>query len=264
MLPVCLLTDYGLADEFAGMLRRSVARTAPDAVVIDLTHGIPRQDVRAGAMALWRCAPHLAPAVVAAVGDPGVATDRRAVAVEVGTPAGPLLLVGPDNGLLTPAAWRMGTPGPVVELDDTTWHAGPGPGVGTTFAGRDVFGPVAGHLASGVALARLGTAGDPASLAGGPLRLAGGWVDGRIAATVLWVDTFGNVELDVEATALSGVDRVTAAGADAVVARSYRGLGDRVGLVPDSAGLVALCVEQGSAASRLGLRAGDGVELRRP
>lgn len=286
--PVCVLTDFGLDDEWVGLMHRALRSAAPGVEIVDLTHRIARQDVRAGALALWRAVPWLAPAVVLGVVDPGVATARRAVAIEVETERGRLTLVGPDNGLLTPAAYRAGQITAAVELDDRRWHGPAGPGVGTTFAGRDVFAPVAGHLAAGVATAAVGREIEVAGLAGGPLepvrprrRVAGGAAGAAgavgagpagtgpevwsVEATVWWVDTFGNAQLNVAAADLprggTAVVRAGAGAHKAVLAAAYADLGGRLGLVPDSAGLVALCLDRRSAAAHLGLGAGDTVTV---
>ncbi|MGI8493374.1 MAG: SAM hydrolase/SAM-dependent halogenase family protein, partial [Acidimicrobiales bacterium] len=119
---VVFLSDYGLSDEFVGVVHRAIRRQAPHAAVIDLTHQVPRHDVKAGAALLWRAAPWLAPAVVLAVVDPGVGTQRRGVAVETGEGDRRLVFVGPDSGLLTAAALRAGSIRTAVVLDDPQWH----------------------------------------------------------------------------------------------------------------------------------------------
>ena len=255
------------------MVHRVVLAIAPGAPIVDLTHQVPAHDVTAGALALWRAAPYLAPAVVLAVVDPGVGGSRRAVAVEVGAEAATLLMVGPDNGLLTPAAHRVGPLRRAVELDDPAWHLPPRLGSGATFAGRDVFAPAAAHLAAGTDIAALGAPLDPETLAGGAVRTVRPAAGGRLDATVLWVDHFGNVQLDVAASDLPApadrpggaiVRMVPAGGAgpiEAVVVGSYSELGSRPGLVPDSAGLVAFCLDRADAATRYGLRAGDRIEV---
>ena len=103
---ISFLSDYGTADEFVGVVKSVIRQLAPDALVIDVTHEVPRHDVRAGGLTLARAAQYLAPGVVLAVVDPGVGTDRRAIAVEVGD--GESVLVGPDNGLLAPAVAMVG------------------------------------------------------------------------------------------------------------------------------------------------------------
>ena len=188
---ISFLTDYGTDDEFVGVVKSVIRSIEPGITVIDVTHGIPRHDVRAGSLALARAAQYLAPGVVLAVVDPGVGTERRAVAVEVGQ--GQSVLVGPDNGLLAAAVGMVGGADRVVELTNPDYHL---PSPGATFDGRDVFGPAAAHLCAGVELEELGDLIDPTSLQPGMIPLP--FDDGdAIAAQVLWVDHFGNAQLNV-------------------------------------------------------------------
>src|SRR3954470_21412899 len=144
MRPVTFLSDYGLADDFVGVVHAVIARIAPDARVIDLTHGIARHDVRSGALALRRALPYAAPGVHLAVVDPEVGPDRRAVALR--TSEEDRLLVGPDNGLLSLAAARFGGVVEAADVGRSPWRLEP---VSATFHGRDIFSPVAAHLAAG-------------------------------------------------------------------------------------------------------------------
>src|SRR3954465_11986687 len=157
--PVTFLSDYGLADEFVGVVHGVLARLCPDARVIDLTHGIRRHDVLAGALVLERALPFTPPGVHLAVVDPEVGARRRAVAVR--TADEDRLLVGPDNGLLIPAAERFGGAVEAVEISRSPWRLEP---VSATFHGRDVFAPVAARLAAGEALADAGDPLDPSEL----------------------------------------------------------------------------------------------------
>jgi S-adenosylmethionine hydrolase len=237
---------------------------APHAAVVDLTHGIPAHDVRAGALCLARAAQYLCPGVVLAVVDPGVGTDRRAIAVEVGE--GQSFLVGPDNGLLAPAVSMVGGADRAVSLTNGEYQI---PAPGPTFAGRDIFAPAAAHLASGVDLYELGEPVDPMSLLPGVLPVPNPTEDG-LAAEVLWVDTYGNVQLNIGAEDVEGWgdriglrwaedERRTARRVDA-----YDQLAaNDIGLVLDSYGLESVVVPRGSAAARLGLAAGDEVRLVR-
>src|SRR4051794_16725121 len=154
--PVTFLSDYGLADEFVGVVKSVIRSIAPAVTVIDLTHDIDPHDVRGGGLALARSAQYLVPGVVLAVVDPGVGTPRRAIAIEVGD--GQSVLVGPDNGLLAPAVAMVGGADRAVVLDNTDHHL---PAPGPTFAGRDVFAPAAAQLCLGVDLLELGTPVDP-------------------------------------------------------------------------------------------------------
>ncbi len=138
---VSLLTDYGLTDEFVGVVKSVIRDIAPHVVTIDLTHEVPAFDVRAGALALARCIPYVATGIVVAVVDPGVATQRAAVAIEVAKGEG--VLIGPDNGLLAPAVALTGGAERAVALTNPAFQL---PAPGPTFAGRDVFAPAAAHL----------------------------------------------------------------------------------------------------------------------
>ena len=159
---VWFLSDYGLDDEFVGVVKGVVKSIAPEVTVVDLTHQIPAFDIRAGSLALARSMQYLAPGVVLAVVDPGVGSTRRAVAVEVGGDDGTTaFLVGPDNGLLAPAVAMVGGARRAVSLTNDDYHlAAPGP----TFAGRDVMAPAAAHLCAGLELDLLGEPVDPLSL----------------------------------------------------------------------------------------------------
>src|ERR671915_1654673 len=150
--PITFLSDYGLADEFVGVVHGVIARLCPEARVIDIVHGIPRQDVRAGSAVLARALPYLPAGVHLAVVDPEVGARRRAVALR--TVEEDRLLVGPDNGLLIPAAERFGGVAEAVEISSSPWRLEP---VSATFHGRDVFAPVAARLACGAPLAEAGT-----------------------------------------------------------------------------------------------------------
>jgi hypothetical protein len=256
---VSFLSDYGLDDEFAGVVRSVVMGHAPGVVVIDVTHGIPAHDVRAGSLALARSAPYLCPGVVLAVVDPGVGGERRGVAVEVG--GGQSVLVGPDNGLLAPAVAMVGGADRAVSLTNVDFHLD---SPGTTFDGRDVFAPVAAHLCNGVDLAELGEVLDPGLLVPGVVPVCVQESDG-LHAEVLWIDTFGNVQLNVDPADLPG-DRVQVRIGDRVRTAQLVTAFDQVppgglGLLVDSAGLVSLVVARASAAGELGISAGTAVVI---
>ena len=257
---ISFLTDYGTDDEFVGVVKSVIRSIEPGATVLDITHAVPAHDIRAGSLTLARAAQYLMPGIVLAVVDPGVGSDRRAVAVEVGQ--GQSVLVGPDNGLLAAAVGMVGGADRVVELTNTDYHL---PSPGATFAGRDVFGPVAAHLCAGVELEELGDLVDPATLQPGMIPLP--FVDGdAIAAQVLWVDRFGNAQLNV------GPDEVDHLG-DPVRLRfgerthiahragAFADLGAQVGLVVDSYGLLAVSLDRHSAAAELGLTPSDEVKI---
>ncbi len=258
---VSFLSDYGTDDEFVGVVRSVIRGIAPHVTVVDLTHGIPPHDIRGGGLSLARAVQYLAPGIVLAVVDPGVGTERRAVAVEVAEAAS--IFVGPDNGLLASAVAMAGGATRAVTLTEEAFHL---PTPGATFAGRDVFAPVAAHLCNGVALDELGDPVDPSTLLPGILPLVR-MEQGRLVAEVLWVDRYGNVQLNV------GPEEIEDLGDPVVVsfegttrtatrATTYGAIGTgAIGLVVDAYGLVSLCADRHSAASELGLGTGDTVIL---
>lgn len=259
---VSLLTDLGTTDELAGVLRSVVRSIAPSAVVIDITHDVPVYDVRAGSLALVRAAQYLAAGVVVAAVDPGAGTARRAIAVEVGQ--GQSVLVGPDNGLLAPAVALCGGADRVVELSSLD-HRLPTAG-GPTFAARDILVPAAAHLCNGVDLTELGPAVDPFSLLPGVVPLTR-LDDEVLKAEVLWVDRFGNAQLNVDPAELVPLGaRITVGVGErtrtASTIHTFGALGPgELGLVVDSYGLVALTLDRASAADELGLGPGTPVDL---
>lgn len=258
---ITFLSDYGRADEFVGVVHSVLRAVAPEVAVVDLTHEIAPHDVRAGSLALARSAQYLCPGVVLAVVDPGVGTERRPVAVEVGD--GASVLVGPDNGLLAPAVGMVGGASRAVVLSSPE-HRLPAPGA--TFDGRDVFAPAAAHLANGVDLAELGPAVDPATLQPGMVPLSR-MEGGALVAQVLWVDRFGNAQLNVgpdeveplgERVRLRVGDTTRTAG----VVGAFGELGPgEPGLVVDSYGMLAVALDRRSAAVELGLGEDDLVTI---
>lgn len=266
---ISFLSDYGLDDEFVGVVKSVIRDLSPHAQVIDLSHGVAPFDVRAGSLALARCISYVASGVVMAVVDPGVGTNRRGVAIEVADGEG--VLLGPDNGLLAPAVAMAGGAGRSISLTNTDFQlAAPG----ATFDGRDVFGPAAAHLCNGVDLAELGDPVDADLLMPGvvPLPQAD---DDKVIAQVLWVDRFGNAQLNV------GVDDLSATFGEHIAVRfsaptdpsggttrSVRRAGSfaevstgAVGLVVDANGLLSVVMNQRSAASEIGVDVGDQVTL---
>lgn len=258
---ISFLSDYGTVDEFVGVVHSVIHQLAPGTTVIDVSHHVPAHDVRAGGLTLARAAQYLAPGVVLAVVDPGVGTARRAVAIEVGD--GGAVFVGPDNGLLAPAVAMVGGATRAVELANTDYQLGaPGP----TFAGRDVFAPAAAHLCAGVALTELGPEVDTAGLMPGMIPITR--IEGDdLVAEVLWTDTYGNLQLNVDPAELEGFgDRIALrfGGRDrtGVRHRTYAEVPTgEVGLVVDSYGLVSIVVDRASAADELTLGTGDEVVL---
>jgi S-adenosyl-L-methionine hydrolase (adenosine-forming) len=256
--PIVFLTDYGRSDAFVGICHGVIARIAPDARVIDLTHVVPRQDVLRGAVELGRAVPYMPDdAIYVAVVDPSVGSDRRGVA----TSAGGSLLVGPDNGVLSLAWDTLGGVDAAVEIESPDVLLEP---VSRTFHGRDVFAPGAAHLAAGMALEKLGPAVDPASLA--RLDLPGPMVaPGAVGARVTGTDGFGNIQLnaterDLGAAGIAGGRVLVVNGRRLPRAGTFAELPEREpGMIVDSDGYLAIVVNRGDAAAMLGLAAGDPV-----
>ena len=248
---ISLTTDYGLADGFVAACHGVIARLAPAARVIDVTHLIPPADVRRGAAVLAQTVPYLPTGVHVAVVDPGVGTTRRGVALAA--PGG--LLVGPDNGLLPDAAEALGGVTAAVELTNPEWL---GTTISRTFHGRDVFAPVAARLALGAPLAEAGPAVDPETLVRLPVPVVHRTPDG-FTAEVLTVDHFGNVRLAAPADLLDGLPaRVRVAGLEAVHGRTFADApAGALVAYADSAGRVAVAVNNGRAADVLAARPGD-------
>lgn len=259
--PIVFMTDYGTADEFVGICHGVIARIAPAARVIDLTHAIPRQDVLRGALTLGRAMPYLpADAVHCAVVDPGVGSARRSIAVAAGSGA---LLVGPDNGVLSLAWVALGGVAAAHEITSPLVLLEP---VSRTFHGRDVFAPAAAWLASGMPLEEVGPAVDAGSLLAVELPTAM-VTPGAIGARVVGVDGFGNVQLgatpaDLEAAGVGSDGSLAVGGRRLPLVAAFADLPvQTVGALVDAQGMLALVVNQGSAAERLGLREGDTVVI---
>jgi S-adenosyl-L-methionine hydrolase (adenosine-forming) len=258
---ITFTSDYGLGDNFVGVCHGVMARVAPRARVIDVSHGVGLQDVRQGAVVLAQAVPYLPVAVHLAVVDPEVGTARGMVAVE----AGGQVLVGPDNGLLVWAAEALGGVDRVHALENPVYRLAP---VARTFHGRDVFAPAAAHLAAGVDPAELGPRVDPGRLV--RLERVGPRVDGgRVQGSVVLVDHFGNLALDLRREHL---ERVGVAVGDPVEVRiggqAHRlAFAETFASVPagrlllheDSFGSLAVAVNRGRAADRLGARPGEPV-----
>jgi len=257
---VSFLSDYGRTDEFVGVVHSVLHQLCPGVRVVDVTHDVPAFDVRAGGLALARSVQYLAPGVVLAVVDPGVGTARRRIAVEVGD--GASVLVGPDNGLLAPAVAMVGGASRAVVLTDTSHHL---EAAGPLFDGRDVFAPVAARLCAGVPLEEFGEPIDPAALVPGLMGVSRLEDDGTIAAEVLWVDRFGNVQLNLGPDDLPpGTESVELRlGGSRHTARRVRAFSEvtpgGLGLAVDSYGMLAVVADRSSAAEELRAAAGDEV-----
>lgn len=265
---VSFLSDFGHRDEFVGVVHGVIARIAPEVRVIDVGHDFPPGNVRAGALALLRAVQYLPPGVALAVVDPGVGTDRRAIAAR--TEWG--YFVGPDNGLLAPAVAMVGGADLIVSLEDPRFRL---PAEGATFHGRDVFAPAAAVLAAGeAAIGDLGPAVDPTTVA--PLLLPLVEADGRggVRGEVLWVDHFGNAQTSIAPADLTGLD--LAPGDDVSVqigggefrlpwVEAYGNVEPGEGLLHiDSYGQMALAVREGRADESFPVGPSVHVAMRRP
>lgn len=261
---ISFLSDFGHADEFVGVVHGVVARLAPEVRVIDVTHSVPRGDIRAGALALTRAIQYLPGGVILAVVDPGVGTQRRAIAAR--TDAG--IFVGPDNGLLSPAVAMVGGADRIVSITNPEMRI---PAAGETFHGRDVFGPAAALLASGEAgLDDCGPPLDPETVT--PLLLPLPEVaPGSISAMAWWIDRFGNVQTNVspEEMALAGISaeatvtvRIGASAYEIPWVGAYGEVDEGELLVHvDGSGLMAIAVRAGNAAETLSLSEGQSVRF---
>lgn len=266
--PISFLSDFGYDDEFVGVVHGVIARIAPSTRILDITHGIEHGNIHDGAMALTRAVQYMPDGVFLVVVDPGVGTSRRAVAIR--TPVG--FFVGPDNGVLAPAVAMVGGSDFAVSLEDDRFQL---PGKGGTFAGRDVFGPVAAVLASGQAeISDLGPVVDTESLTPFLIPLTEPTGDGSIRGTVLWIDTFGNIQFNISPEDLASVN--LAEGDDVSVAIGLQEFGiswrATYGEVDegepvihvDSHGQIALAVRGGRAVDDFSFAIGDAVVLGRP
>jgi S-adenosylmethionine hydrolase len=259
-------------------MRAVVAGIAPSAIVVDLAHDVDKFAIRDGALLLWSAVPYLPVGAHVAVVDPGVGTERKGIVVQV---ARGDFLVGPDNGLLMPAAARLGGITRAHLLENPRYSL---PEVSSSFHGRDVFAPAAAHIVDGVSIEDLGRAVDPRRLL--PLE----WprpsiLPVRLRSQVIYVDTFGNVKLSALAEDLAaaipdlrfgesllltvGEDgaRPGADGSGSPVtwARTFGEVPAQAPLLTsDSYGRVTLAVHQGSAAAAFGVGTDTAVAVSRP
>jgi hypothetical protein len=263
--PITFLSDYGYADEFAGVCRAVIAEIAPESRLVDITHGIPRHAVRQAAVMLANALPFAPPGVHLAIVDPGVGTERRPVAVRANDEG--RLLVGPDNGLLALAVRGFGGAAEAVDLSTSQYRLEP---LAYTFHGRDLFAPVAAQLARGALLEEAGEPIDPGSLSTVELPEPRLYAD-RIVAHVVYVDGFGNAALNINHENLAetflrlGERVAVAAGSTTITVpfgRTFADVGPGQGILyEDSARSLALAVNRESAAELLRLAPDDEVVL---
>ncbi len=265
-MTITMLTDYGHDDEFVGVCHGVIASIAPDARVVDVTHGIPRHDVRRGAIVLRNALPYLPQGIHVAVVDPQVGTERRALALRCENGQ---VLVGPDNGLLSLAWQQAGGIALAVDITRSPHRLEP---VSATFHGRDVFAPVAAHLAAGAELADAGDLLDPSTLE--EIRLPRSMVesDGTLVAHAISIDSFGNVALNVTHGEVAGTGLRLGEAVD-IEAKGMRINGHFVSTFADvepGAAIVyedayrtlAIAINRGSVAFEMDLATDDEVRLR--
>jgi S-adenosylmethionine hydrolase len=256
---ITFLSDYGLTDAFVGVCHAVIAGVCPGARVVDISHGVARGDVRAGALMLSGALAYLPVGVHLAVVDPGVGSERRAVALRTHDGR---QFVGPDNGLLSLCFEAGGGVAEAVDIGRSPFALQP---TSATFHGRDIFAPVAARLAGGVALRETGERCDPEGLVRLELPSAS-LEDGVLVAHAVYLDRFGNVQLDAEALALQPGSSV----AISVRGETWPGVYGRtfadapVGelvVYEDSDRRLAVAVNQGSAVGRLGISVGDEIRI---
>jgi S-adenosylmethionine hydrolase len=261
---ITFLTDFGLQDDFVGTCHGVMKRIAPEVEIIDITHGIAPQAVLQGALTLANTLPFMPEGVHLAVVDPGVGGARRALALRDGQGR---IYVGPDNGLLIPAAEKLGGITAAHELANPAYAL---ESVSRTFHGRDLFSPAAAHLALGVPLSELGPPIDPDALA----RLDIPQPDvgaTRIHSTVLSIDRFGNIGLNLdrshldEAGVVPGTRVELLVGAEryyAVAARTFADArpGDII-LYEDAYRNISIAISGGNAAEMFGIKEGQDIRI---
>lgn len=261
---IAFLTDFGLQDDFVGTCHGVIKRIAPQAEIIDITHGIPPQAVLQGALVLANTLPYMPIGVHLAVVDPGVGGHRRSLALR---DVDGRLYVGPDNGLLLPAVEQAG----IAEARELANPAYALASISRTFHGRDLFAPAAAHLAAGVPLAELGPPIDPAALV--RLDLPEPSFDGAtVGATALYVDSFGNIALNLTRDDLDRIGIVPGTRVElevageryyAVVARTFADArpGDVI-LYEDSYRNMSVAISNGNAARMLHAAIGQSLRIR--
>lgn len=263
MRTICFLSDFGLVDDFVGTCKGVISTIAPGATVIDLTHSVPGFGIEAGAEILDHATRYMPPdTVFLAVVDPGVGTARREIALQTATGA---FLVGPDNGLLAPAAESLGGVAQAIHLTNPDYRIHP---VSSTFHGRDVFAPAAAHLAAGADISKLGESVSLDSLATLPVQDVEHPPTGEMGAHIISIDRFGNARLSIrqDGSGLQYGDTLRLDAGDGTMSVRYvetfgaAQAGELI-LVPDSHWRLSVCVNKGNAAQALALKVGGRVRL---
>jgi S-adenosylmethionine hydrolase len=262
---VTLLTDYGRDDDFVGVCHGVIRRIAPELRIIDITHGIRRYAVRQGALVLRNTLGYMPVGVHVAVVDPQVGTERRGVGLRTGDGR---MLVGPDNGLLSLAWERCGGVELAVDITRSPHRLEP---VSATFHGRDIFAPVAAHLAAGAELADAGDPLDPDTLATVELPQPRN-EDGSLVAHALVIDRFGNAGLNVDHDVLAGTGITLGGtieietGGERYLAKYAQTFADvtpgELLVYQDAYRTLAVAINRGDAAATLAIRPDAEVRLR--
>jgi len=261
---ITFLTDFGLQDDFVGTCHGVMKRIAPDVEIIDITHGIAPQAVLQGALTLANTLPFMPEGVHLSVVDPGVGGARRALALRDGQGR---IHVGPDNGLLIPAVEKLGGIAEAHELANPAYAL---ESVSRTFHGRDLFSPAAAHLALGVPLSELGPpiASDALARLDLPQPEVGST---RIHCTVLSIDRFGNVQLNLDRSHLDEVGIVPGTRIElqfgperyyAIAARTFADArpGDII-LYEDAYRNISIAINGGNAAAMFGIAEGQDLRI---
>ena len=256
---ITLTTDFGLRSGFAGVMQGVISGLAPQARIVDITHFVSPQGIQEGAYTLWRAVPFFPKGTIHVyVVDPGVGTRRRPLAAQLGDQ----FFVGPDNGLLTPLiedAERNQQQIELVHLDKPQFWL---PKISRTFHGRDIFSPVAAHLANGILLHELGTQfSDPVRLElPHPQKTDTGWI-----AHITSIDTFGNLTTDLPISLLPDSTHVLFRLNDVEVngvvdSYGHQHAGELIAVV-DSEEFIEFAIVNGNAAQKLGAKVGEVVDV---
>lgn len=253
-MAIAMLTDFGTSGYFVGAMKGSILSVAPDALIIDITHDIPNHDIGSGAFTLAACYRDFPVGTIfIAVVDPGVGSDRRAIAVE----AGGRIFVAPDNGILS-FVFNSGDGFEAYAIENECYF---GPRRSTTFHGRDIFAPVAAHISLGVPLADLGPAVTDTVMIENLSPLLSN--TGELIAEVIDIDRFGNLVTNLRPKDLHGHFHITLNGNLITrVCRSYDEAGpDELFLIEGSAGFIEISLNKASAARRTETGVGQKLTL---
>ena len=259
---ISLTSDFGSSEEWVGAMKGVILSINPAALIVDISHDIPPYDIAKGAFVLAAVLPHLPVGVHVAVVDPGVGTRRRAVVLQSGRGD---LLIGPDNGLLLPAAERIGGVEVAYSLENESLFKKP---VHPTFHGRDIFAPAAAHLSLGVSPQEAGPPLDEADLVPAPWGRAKEG-EGAVYAQVIDVDRFGSLRLNAYPEQMeslgyqSGDVVLLGVGEEELEARYASTFGEveagSILLFEDSSGVMAAGINGGSLARTTGATPGDMI-----